>query len=135
MALETGIKGTGSLTVSEAVTAKTMGSGTLDVLATPAMIALIEETAWKSVADHLDEGQATVGTKLSVEHIAPTPLGMKVECRTELVEIDRRRLVFSVEVSDEKEAIGKGIHERFIISAGKFQQKADAKNNPPGQAD
>ena len=78
-----------------------MKSGTLAVFATPAMIALIEETAWKSVADELEEGCVTVGTSLNVKHLAASPVGMKVTCNTTLVEVDKRRLVFSVEVEDE----------------------------------
>ncbi len=85
--LETGIKGKQEVVVSDANSAKTMGSGTLDVFATPAMTALMEKTAWMSVADQLDEGCGTVGTLLNVTHDAPTPLGMTVWCETELVEV------------------------------------------------
>ena len=100
--LETGIKGRQEVVVSDANSAKTMGSGTLDVFATPAMTALMEKTAWMSVADHLDEGCGTVGTLLNVTHDAPTPLGMTVWCETELVEVDGRRLVFDVAAYDAK---------------------------------
>ena len=100
--LETGIKGRQEVVVSDANSAKTMGSGTLDVFATPAMTALMEKTAWMSVADQLDEGCGTVGTLLNVTHDAPTPLGMTVWCETELVEVDGRRLVFDVAAYDAK---------------------------------
>ena len=113
--LETGIKGRQEVVVSDANSAKTMGSGTLDVFATPAMTALMEKTAWMSVADQLDEGCGTVGTLLNVTHDAPTPLGMTVWCETELVEVDGRRLVFDVAAYDAKGKIGGGRHERFII--------------------
>ncbi len=109
--------------------AKTMGSGALEVFATPAMIALIEETCWKSVQPELAEGEGTVGTKLDVAHIASTPVGLRVWCESELTEIDRRRLVFKVEVFDEKTKIGEGTHERFIINNEKFFAKAEAKKN------
>ncbi len=125
--METGIKLSIERTVTQDMTARVIGSGTLDVFATPAMIALIEETAWKSVAPHLESGTGTVGTNLNIAHVAPTPVGMKVKCETELTEIDGRRLVFSVKVSDECGEIGKGAHERFIINEGKFQSKANAK--------
>ena len=127
MTLEPGIRGEQSVSVTAANTAKTMGSGTLDVFATPAMIALMEKTAWKSVASHLDEGCGTVGTLLNVTHDAPTPLGMKVWCESELTEIDGRRLVFSVAAFDETGRIGGGRHERFIVPNEKFQAKADKK--------
>ena len=125
--LEIGIKGSGEAVVTEALTAKAMGSGELPVYATPAMAALIEETAWKSVAPALEPGQGTVGTKLDISHLAATPLGRKVRCETELVEIDRRRLVFSAAVYDEAGKIGEGTHERFIVDNGKFLAKANAR--------
>lgn len=125
--LEIGLKGYAETAVSEDNTARARKSGTLSVFATPAMIELIEEAAWKSVAQELDEGCASVGTALNIKHLSATPVGMKVSCRTQLVEIDGRRLVFSVEVEDEAGKIGEGTHERFIVQSEKFQQKADAK--------
>lgn len=124
--LETGIRGTQSVKAEESNSAKVMGSGTMDVFATPAMIALMEKTAWMSVAAELEEGQGTVGTKLEITHDAPTPLGMTVTCESELTEIDGRRLVFAVTAKDETgTVIGKGRHERFIVWEEKFQAKAD----------
>lgn len=129
--LKTGIKGTCELMVDESVSAKTIGSGTLDVLATPMMVALMEKTAWTSVQDYLEEGSGTVGSKLEVTHDAPTPLGMKVRCESELMEVDGRRLVFRVEAFDDAGWIGGGTHERFIIYNEKFQGKANRKLNKP----
>lgn len=125
--LKVGIKGEQELVVSEENAAKTVGSGTLDVLATPAMIALMEKTAWMSVQPELEEGCGSVGTKLDVTHDAPTPFGMKVRCESELIKVDGRRLVFRVEAFDECGRIGSGIHERFVIKNQKFQSKANAK--------
>lgn len=125
--LETGIIGKEEMLVTEADTAKALGSGGLNVFATPAMIALSEKTALTSILQELPEGQGTVGTKIDMSHIAATPVGMKVRCETELIEIDRRRLVFSVNVYDEVEKIAEGTHERFIVDNNKFQTKADAK--------
>ena len=125
--LETGIKGTGTVTVNEENTAKAMGSGTLDVFATPALIALMEETCWRSVANELEEGCGTVGTLLQIKHTAPTPVGMKVTCESTLTEVDGRRLVFEVIARDAKGVVGEGRHERFIIQNEKFQVKANAK--------
>lgn len=125
--LKAGIKGQLEMTVTKADTAEVLKSGTLQVFATPAMIALIEETAWKSVAEELEEGCASVGTGLNIKHLSATPVGMKVTCETELVEVDGRRLLFAVEVSDETGKVGEGTHERFVIQSEKFQKKADAK--------
>ena len=87
--LTTGIKGNRELVVTKELTAQAMGSGELPVFATPAVVALAEETAWRSVAAYLEPGQGTVGTQLQIEHISATPVGMKVKCETELIEIDR----------------------------------------------
>lgn len=126
--LQPGIKAEKNLTVTDANTAKTMGSGTLDVFATPAMVALIEQTAYTSIESELEPGWGSVGTSLNIQHLSATPVGMTVTATTELVEVDRRRLVFHAEVYDEKGLVGKGTHERFLVENEKFQAKADAKN-------
>ena len=113
--LQPGIKAEKSLTVTDANTAKTMGSGTLDVFATPAMVALIEQTAYTSIESELEPGWGSVGTSLNIQHLSATPVGMTVTATTELVEVDRRRLVFHAEVYDEKGLVGKGTHERFLV--------------------
>ena len=122
--METGIKYTIEKTVTTEMTARIMGSGTLDVLATPSMIAIIEETAWKSVASELEPGMASVGTNLKIDHLAPTPVGMKVRCETELKEVDGRKLVFEVNVYDEKGLVGKGTHEELMKTCSVYQEIA-----------
>ncbi len=125
--LETGIKGQVEFTAEESGSAKAMGSGALDVLATPKMIAMLEKAAWESVQPYLEEGCGTVGTLMNVSHDAATPLGMKVTCTSELVEIDGKKLVFQVEAFDEKGHIGGGMHERFIVNNERFQSKTNSK--------
>ncbi|MCR4605316.1 MAG: thioesterase family protein [Eubacterium sp.] len=127
--LTTGIKGKQTIKVTQELTAEVIGSGELPVYSTPAMIALCEETAWKSVSPELEEGQGTVGTLVNISHISATYLGGVVTCETELTEIDRKRLVFEVTVSDEAGKIAEGKHERFIIDNEKFLEKAKNKNN------
>ena len=117
--------------VTEENTAKAVGSGGLEVFATPALIALAEKTAYESVVPYLEEGQGTVGTNIDIKHIAATPVGMRVVCETELIEFDAsnpRRLLFSVNVYDEVEKIAEGTHERFIINNDKFMGKAEGKS-------
>lgn len=126
--LETGIKGIQKTEVTEEKSALAMGSGTLRVFATPAMIALMEETAWKSVAEHLEESCGTVGTALDIQHTAATPIGMTVTCESELVEVDGRKLTFHLTAKDEAGVIGQGTHQRFIVQNEKFQEKANNKN-------
>ena len=125
--LEAGIKGHGETVVDHTNTAKFVGSGELEVFATPSMIALMEQTCQQSVSGGLEPGQGTVGTHLDISHEAATPLGMKVTVESELVEIDRRRLVFDVKAYDECGLIGQGRHERFIIQGDKFLEKANAR--------
>lgn len=127
MPLEIGIKGSSDCTVTLNDTAKALGSGGLDVLSTPKLIALIENAALLGVRPYLDEGMDTVGTRLDVKHLAATPVGMKVHAEAELIEIDRRRLVFSVKAWDETELVGEGTHERFIVDMAKFTAKCNAK--------
>ena len=122
--LTMGIKGTAEMRVTEAITAREVGSGTVAVLATPMMIALMEKTCLQSVRPYLEERQDTVGTHVDVSHSAATPVGMVVRCESELVEIDRRRLVFHVTAYDEAGVVGEGTHERFVIDIEKFQTKA-----------
>lgn len=125
--METGIKGRQELRVTEELSAKHIGSGTILVLATPMMVALMEKTCRLSVSAYLDEGFETVGTRLEVSHCAATPIGMDVWCESELIEIDRRRLVFKVACYDKAGLIGEGTHERFIIDEAKFQTKVNSK--------
>lgn len=125
--METGITGKQTIMVTEDKTAKVMGSGMLPVYATPAMIALMENTASTSVQAALEEGQGTVGTLINVKHVSATPVGMEVTCETKLVEVDRKRLVFEVKAYDAAGIIGEGIHERFIIDNEKFMGKAEGK--------
>lgn len=129
--LEAGIKNTIDMIVTDEKTAKAVGSGGLEVFATPALIALAEKTAYESVVPYLEEGQGTVGTNIDIKHIAATPVGMRVVCETELIEFDAsnpRRLLFSVNVYDEVEKIAEGTHERFVINNDKFMGKAEGKS-------
>lgn len=125
--LKEGITGHQETIVTVENTAKTMKSGTLDVFATPAMIALMEQTAYESVAGELEEGYGTVGTMLNVKHVSATPLGMKVTCESTLTKIDGRALTFEVKAFDERGLIGEGTHERFLVQNEKFQSKANNK--------
>lgn len=113
--------------VTEEMTAKAMGSGSLPVLATPAMIALIEETCWKSVAGGFGEGKSTVGIKIDVKHVSATSVGKKIWCESEILEEDTKHVVFSFKVYDEAGLIGEGTHERYIIDEGEFMKKAEEK--------
>ena len=126
--IETGIKGHREQIVTPEMSAARVGSGLVDVFATPMLVALVEQTCYESVLPHLDEGQGTVGTLVNVSHVSATPIGKRVWCESELVEVDRRRLVFSVKAYDECGLIGEGTHERFVIDTAKFMDKLKAKS-------
>ena len=128
MLLHTGLELTKSTAVTEEMSAVTMHSGGLHVFATPMMIALMEEAALECVDGYMDDGMTTVGTRVDIEHLSPTPVGCTVRARAVLSEIDRRRLVFTVEAHDEKGIIGRGTHERFIVDKEKFEKKCESKN-------
>ena len=125
--IETGIKGHKEQIVTPEMSAARVGSGLVEVFATPMMVALIEQTCLESVLPQLEEGQGTVGTLVNVTHVSATPVGMRVWCESELVEVDRRRLVFNVKAYDECGLIGEGSHERFIIDNAKFMEKIKNK--------
>ncbi|MCD7981172.1 MAG: thioesterase family protein [Clostridiales bacterium] len=127
--LKAGIKGEQSVEVVYENTATAVGSGVLKVFATPCMLALMEKTACDSLIPYLDEGDGSVGTEVNIKHVAATPIGMTVRCESELLEVDGRRLVFSVKAWDDAGLIGEGMHERFIVNNEKFQSKADGKNS------
>lgn len=122
-----GITNEKSVAVTIDNTALAMGSGTLRVFATPAMIALCEACCAESVEDLLDEGITSVGTKVDIEHVAASPLGASILCKSKLVAVDGRRLDFEVEVFDNTDLIGKGKHTRFTVDADKFYSKTYAK--------
>ncbi|MCL6557932.1 MAG: thioesterase family protein [Firmicutes bacterium] len=125
--LKIGLRGEAVTRVTEENTALAYGSGEAKVFATPAMIGLMENAALSSVDPLLEPGQITVGIRVDVEHLAATPIGMEVVARSELVEIDGKRLVFRVEAHDERELIGRGTHERFIVTKERFLSRTAAK--------
>ncbi|MBR4852475.1 MAG: thioesterase family protein [Clostridia bacterium] len=121
--LKTGLKNSVDIIVTDELSAKNMGSGSLCVLATPALIAGMENVCMNCVRPFLEDGFTTVGTKVNIDHLAATPLGDTVTYSCELIEIDRRRLVFTVQAFDSKGKTGEGTHERFIVDAERFMSK------------
>jgi len=122
-----GLIGEATITVEEKHTARHLGSGGVNVLATPSMVALMEEAARKAVEPLLPEGQLTVGASLEVKHLAPTPLGLRVTARAELLKVEGRLLTFRIEARDEREKVGEGAHVRAVIVLEKFLARVQAK--------
>ena len=128
MPIEPGLVNETTITVTPDMTAEASNvEGMAPVLATPRLISYLERTAHLAVWPLLESGQSTVGILVYVRHLAATPVGMTVRFRAELVEVDRRRLVFKVEAWDEVEKIGEGTHERFIIDVARFQSGIEKK--------
>ena len=125
--LSPGLKAEVRRKVTQDITASHLGSGNVEVLATPAMIALMEQAAVRVVDPLLPEGQKTVGVAVEVKHLAPTPVGMEVRTTAELIEVDGRKLLFKVEAHDEKEKVGEGLHRRVIIDVERFAARVAEK--------
>jgi fluoroacetyl-CoA thioesterase len=121
--LKEGIAYTSALIVDESRTARSMGSGDMDVLATPAMTALMENAAMKTVAAELPEGSTTVGGQISCSHLKPSPIGATIEATARLEKIDGRKLTFSITARQDGEVIGEGSHLRFIVDRERFLSK------------
>ena len=121
--METGKKYTSTLVVEEKHLACQVGSGDLRVLATPMMMALMENAAMCCVADELDAGSTTVGGQICSSHLKPTGLGHTVTATAELIAVEGRKLKFRISASDEEGLIGEGEHLRFVVGRERFMQK------------
>ena len=122
--MQTGTKHEVKITVTPEVTAASVKSGSLQVFATPSMVALMEQAAAELCQKELDEGLTTVGTALNIQHLAATYVGVEVRAVATLLSFDGRKAEFEVEAYDNAGLIGKGTHERFTIKTDKFMQKA-----------
>ena len=125
--LHTGMTAEKSEQVTDNNTAIKYGSGEVAVYATPAMIGIMEGTCLAAVDHHLPAGMATVGTHLDVKHLAATPVGMTVRAKATLTAVAGKKLSFTIEAFDDKEKIGEGTHQRYIIDLATFLQKAAQK--------
>lgn len=121
--MKTGLTFTSTVIVSKENIAATMGSGDLEVFATPAMVALMENAAMNAVSGELPEGSTTVGAVMNTTHIKPSALGDNVSATAILKEVDGRKLTFEVKAEDTKGVIGEGIHIRYVVDRAKFMAK------------
>ena len=126
-----GLKHEESIAVTSGLAINFMELEETRVLATPYLIWYMEVCSRNAVKRFLETGQDTVGTKVNVAHLAATPLGMTARFVSEVIEVDRRRVVFKVEAYDDKEKIGEGMHERFIVDIGKFAARVWEKRLTP----
>ncbi|MDP4120260.1 MAG: thioesterase family protein [Bacillota bacterium] len=116
-------------TVREDMLALNVGSGSLKVLATPALVALMEKASAELAIQYLEEGNTTVGTLVNLEHISPTPLGAAIKITSDIQMQEGRLFVFSIKAFDDAGQIAMGEHKRVAVLSEKFQNKADNKFN------
>lgn len=121
--VETGLKYTSQMIVSKQLTAQSMGSGDMAVLATPAMMALIENAAMLAVAPHLPEGCTTVGGHIAASHLRPSKIGDSVEATATVTKVDGKKIEFKVEARSNGTLLGEGTHLRFIVDRKKFMDR------------
>lgn len=122
--ITSGMIGTYTATVSDLNTAKTMKSGSLDVFATPSLVAIMEAAAVETIKNELSEGETTVGCMISTSHLAPTLVGDKVTAKAEVLEVSGRTIKFKVTAADSVSTVGEGEHIRVIVDGEKFINKA-----------
>lgn len=121
--LEKGLSASAAVVVTDANTARAMGSGDMEVFATPAMVALMENAAMRAVAAALPEGATTVGAEMNCSHIKPSALGAEVTATAVLVCVEGRRLTFNVGATDVAGMIGEGTHVRYVVDRARFLAK------------
>jgi predicted thioesterase len=131
--LKTGLKFTKSLKVDEPRCIGFMGKEGM-VYATPRMVSDVEYTCRDFLLEHLDAGEDSVGTHVSIDHLAATPLGLDVTIEITISEIDRRKVAFAFSVKDTVEEVGRGTHVRFVVEAAKTRERLAAKRAKAGLA-
>ena len=126
-ALTVGAIGEAAVTVTADNTAERFGNKGAAVFATPLLVVLMEQAAIAAVKPYFADGEGSVGTRVEISHLAATPVGMTVRARAELVEVAGKKLTFAVEAFDDREKVGEGRHERYIIDNAKFMARVAAK--------
>jgi fluoroacetyl-CoA thioesterase len=124
--MATGVRGEARMVVGEADTARALRSGSVDVLGTPRLIALCEEASVRAIAPDLDAGTTTVGMKVRLDHLQPSPVGATVVAEATVERIEGRRITFTVSASDERGLIAVGRLVRVVVDLGLFMAKCGA---------
>lgn len=125
MSAVVGLKGTATMQVSSADTARSMGSGSVEVLATPRLVALCEQATCAALDGHLAPGCTTVGMRVQIDHLQPTPVGSSVEAEAVLEKVEGRRLTFVVSASDPKGLVAAGRVTRVLVDLDRFMSRLD----------
>ena len=118
------------MVVKEEDLVSSIGGAVIHVLSTPRLIQLIEAAAIEAIKDYMSRGELSLGTRVSIQHLSATPLGMKVTAHALLKRVEKNRLFFLVDAYDEKEKVAEGEHERLLVSKDRFVQKVAKKREP-----
>lgn len=129
--LKPGLSFTKTLTVDESRCIGFMGKESA-VYATPRMVSDVEYTCRDMLLEHLDQGEDSVGAHVSIDHLAPTPMGLEVTIEVKIVEIDRRRVTWEFTVKDPLDEVGRGRHVRFVVETAKTRERLAAKRARAG---
>ena len=127
MSMVPGLTGTCDMVVKEEDLVSSIGGAAIHVLSTPRLIQLIEAAAIEAIKDYMSRGELSLGTRVSIQHLSATPLGMKVTAHALLKRVEKHRLFFVVDAYDEKEKVAEGEHERLLVSKDRFVQKVAKK--------
>jgi fluoroacetyl-CoA thioesterase len=125
-----GLTGTCDMVVKEEDLVSSLGAVAVHVLSTPRLIQLMEAAAIEAIKDYMSSGELSLGTRVSIQHLSATPLGMKVTAHALLKRVEKNRLFFLVDAYDEKEKVAEGEHERLVVSKDRFVQKVSRKREP-----
>lgn len=125
--IRVGLKGRQEIIVTADKTARHLGSGGVDVFATPAMVSMMEFAGVNAIDPLLSDGKMSVGVEVNIEHLAATPIGKRVWAEAEVIAVDRRRVTFEVKAWDEYELIGQGTHVRFVIDLDRYIERLAEK--------
>lgn len=125
--ITTGMTNEAEFVVEEQHLAQHIGSGSIGVLSTPSMIGFMERVSLLLLASALPENYSSVGTRVDVRHLAPTPLGATVRVRAEVTAVDGNKITLAIKAWDEKELIGEGQHYRMVIDLERFMKRVSAK--------
>jgi len=124
MEIPVGIKSSKTIVVQEKDSAKSLGSGGLDVFGTPAMIALMENVALDMIREYLPEGNDSVGMAINAKHLKASPIGEEITCEAEIIAVDGRKVSYEIKAYDsKKDLIGASTHERFVVDIERFMSK------------
>ena len=121
--IKAGLTKTIKLVVTEDTTAEKVGSGSLPVFSTPSMLAAMEKASLQAVEDYLDYGETTVGIMANIKHLAATKIGDVVEVKSEVINVEGKKISFNIKAFSSDKLIGEGIHDRFVVNSEKFMKK------------